>query len=164
MFAAREGEGEQRAWANTGMGPLWLLLQLQLSVPLAARGPGQAPVWKWYKALTSEGKRGGTSPGAEPSSSGFAAQCSSLPVGWWADVFTSPASVSSSIRGSGSLHFAACENYNVSFSKLKTFAHSFHIYVLLLLNFIEVKHTVECVKYTNLKYPALNKFYVSTVI
>lgn len=34
----REGEGERRAWANTGMGPL----QPQRSAPLAARGPGPA--------------------------------------------------------------------------------------------------------------------------
>lgn len=34
----REGEGEWRAWANTGMG----LLHPQRSAPLAARGPGPA--------------------------------------------------------------------------------------------------------------------------
>lgn len=129
------------------MGPLWLLLRLQLSVPLAARGPGQAAVWKRCKALTSEGKRDGTL-----SQAALDLQPSVSHSLWDGGQMSSPLQPQFPhlLRGSGSLHLAACENYNVGFSKLKTFAHSFHIYVLLL-NFIEVKYTVECVKYTNVK-------------
>lgn len=53
---------------------------------------------RWQDAVTLEGKQVGNGPGAEPTRSEFAASCHTHPVGSCANVFSSPASVSSSVK------------------------------------------------------------------